>query len=85
MIGYSLREYAAMFVAGVYSLTDIFYLISRRAYIIEKSCVAGAYTILSVYIAVDPLESLLRKPDLSEYLIAYYNSRDSTIVSGPTN
>ncbi|KAM0800777.1 hypothetical protein BDR22DRAFT_821296 [Usnea florida] len=85
VMGHSLGEYAAMFVAGVYSLTDMFYLIGRRAYILEKTCVAGAYTMLSVYMALDALESILRKSDLSECTIACHNSRDSTVVSGPAN
>lgn len=85
VMGHSLGEYAAMFVAGVYSLTDMFYLIGRRACIMQKTCVAGAYSMLSVYMAIDALESILRKSDLSECTIACHNSRDSTVVSGPAN
>lgn len=83
VMGHSLGEYAALFVAGVYSLTDMFYLIGRRDRILQKTCVPGAYSMLSVYMAIDALESILCKLDLSECTIACHNSRDSTVVSGP--
>lgn len=83
--GHSLGEYPALFIAGVYSLTDMFYLIGRRACILQKNCVVGAYSMLSVRMDIGLLEVVLQKASLSECEIACRNSLDSNVVSGPAN
>ncbi|CAD6579475.1 MAG: hypothetical protein ASARMPRED_009148 [Alectoria sarmentosa] len=85
VIGHSLGEYPALFIAGVYSLTDMFYLIGRRSCILKRNCVAGTYSMLSVHMAMDRLERILLKLGLSTCEIACHNSLDSNVVSGPAN
>ena len=85
VIGHSLGEYAALVVAGVCSLTDIFYLIGRRNHILQRTCEVRVYSMLSVHMSIRALESILQQLGLAECEVACYNSPDSNVVSGPTN
>lgn len=42
VMGHSLGEYAALHVAGVLSLTDVFYLVGKRAELLGELCETGA-------------------------------------------
>lgn len=78
MIGYSLGEYAAACLAGVFSLEDGLKLVARRARLIEE-LPPGA--MLAVPLRVDEIEPLLRGgPD--SLAIAVVNGPAHQVVSG---
>ncbi|HJX29408.1 MAG TPA: condensation domain-containing protein, partial [Thermoanaerobaculia bacterium] len=80
VVGYSLGEYVAACVAGVFSLEDALLLIARRAQMIEE-LPAGA--MLAVPLAGEALHGLLG-PDLSSDLaIAAVNGPQLSVVAGP--
>jgi amino acid adenylation domain-containing protein len=76
VVGYSLGEYVAACVAGVFSLEDALFLVARRARMIEE-LPAGA--MLAVPLAAEALGGLLG-PDLS---IAAVNGPQVSVVAGP--
>lgn len=76
MIGYSLGEYSAACLAGVFSLADGLTLVARRARLIE-ALPAGA--MLAVPLPVEEIEPLLR----DGVGIAAVNGPAHQVVSGP--
>jgi phthiocerol/phenolphthiocerol synthesis type-I polyketide synthase E len=76
MIGYSLGEYSAACLAGVFSLADGLTLVARRARLIEE-LPAGA--MLAVPLPVEEIEPLLR----DGVGIAAVNGPAHQVVSGP--
>ncbi|PNP48683.1 hypothetical protein THARTR1_10289 [Trichoderma harzianum] len=48
VIGYSLGEYAALYVAGVLSVHDVLYLVGRRAMLIQERCSLGTHAMLAI-------------------------------------
>lgn len=80
VMGHSLGEYAALHVAGVLSLTDVLFLVGKRAQLVLERCVPGACTMLSVFAPVEKVESYLAT--LSSCEVACVNSPKATVVSG---
>ncbi|CAN8099864.1 unnamed protein product [Discula destructiva] len=80
VMGHSLGEYAALHVAGVLSLTDVLFLVGRRAQLVLERCVPGDCSMLSVYAPVEKVEQYLST--LSSCEIACINSPKATVVSG---
>ncbi|HJX29003.1 MAG TPA: FkbM family methyltransferase, partial [Thermoanaerobaculia bacterium] len=76
MLGYSLGEYSAACLAGVFSLADGLTLVARRARLIEE-LPAGA--MLAVPLPVEEIEPLLR----DGVGIAAVNGPAHQVVSGP--
>ncbi|KAL6695090.1 polyketide synthase [Trichoderma pleuroticola] len=48
VIGYSLGEYAALYVAGVLSVHDVLYLVGRRAMLIQERCSLSTHAMLAI-------------------------------------
>lgn len=80
VMGHSLGEYAALHVAGVLSLTDVLYLVGKRAQLVLERCVPGACSMLSVFAPLDKVEQYIQK--LSSCEVACLNSPKATVVSG---
>jgi FkbM family methyltransferase len=76
MIGYSLGEYSAACLAGVFSLADGLTLVARRARLIEE---LPAGSMLAVPLPVEEIEPLLR----DGVGIAAVNGPAHQVVSGP--
>jgi amino acid adenylation domain-containing protein len=80
VVGYSLGEYAAACIAGVFSLEDALLLVARRAQMIEE-LPEGA--MLAVPLAPAELGGLLG-PDLADLAVAAVNGPRVSVVAGPT-
>lgn len=80
VMGHSLGEYAALHVSGVLSLTDVLYLVGKRAQLVLERCVPGACSMLSVFAPIDKVEEFVKK--LSSCEVACLNSPKATVVSG---
>jgi phthiocerol/phenolphthiocerol synthesis type-I polyketide synthase E len=78
--GYSLGEYAAACIAGVFSLEDALLLVARRAQMIEE-LPEGA--MLAVPLAPEELGDLLG-PDLGDLAVAAVNGPRVSVAAGPT-
>ena len=85
VIGHSLGEYAALFAAGMYSLTDMFYLVGTRAKLLQKTFTAGSHGMLSVRMAIAELERVIQGLNCPECEIACHNTLTSNTVAGPTD
>ncbi|KAL5045376.1 hypothetical protein BDW71DRAFT_215228 [Aspergillus fruticulosus] len=80
VIGHSLGEYAAMYVAGVLSASDAVFLVGQRAALLEKKCQAGDHKMVAVRASVAQIqESSKGHP----YEIACINGPKETVLSGP--
>lgn len=82
VMGHSLGEYAALHVAGVLSLTDVLFLVGKRAQLVLERCTPGACAMLSVSAPVERVEPLLSSLTLRSCEIACVNSPHATVVSG---
>lgn len=80
VMGHSLGEYAALHVAGVLSLTDVLFLVGKRAQLVLERCVPGECTMLSVFAPLSKVEPYLST--LSSCEVACVNSPKATVVSG---
>lgn len=85
VVGHSLGEYAALYVAGVLSLADVLYLVGRRALLLLERCEEGAFAMLAVSMsataALDFLQS--HHPDqYSSCSVSCINSPTATVISG---
>lgn len=85
VIGHSIGEYAALFIAGVFSLADMFYLVGKRVQLLQKTCAAGTHSMLSVRMTIDDLELTLPRLDCQGCEIACHNALQSNVVSGPVD
>ncbi|CAG8219196.1 unnamed protein product [Penicillium nalgiovense] len=59
VLGHSLREYAALNVAGVLSVSDTIYLVGRRAQLLEELCTPGSHKTLTIAASVSTLKETL--------------------------
>ena len=82
-VGHSLGEYTALYLAGVYSLTDMFYLIGRRYSLIRKTCNNRSYRMLSVNMSVEGLKCMFQDLSLLDCELVCYNAVISNVVGGP--
>lgn len=83
VLGHSLGEYIALYVAGVLSLADVLYLIGQRALLLQHRCEAGSWAMLAVSMSVkDTAEHLKSRPQYASCAVACMNSPDATVVSG---
>lgn len=80
VIGYSLGEYAALYVAGVLSVHDVLYLVGRRAILIQQKCSPGTHAMLAIQASQQTAGD-----KISSYLsceISCKGAPKSTVVSG---
>jgi iterative type I PKS product template protein len=82
VMGHSLGEYAALYAAGVLSLTDTLYLVGQRARLLLERCERNSYTMLSVSASVDTIRGYLAHIGDSSCAIACINSPNATVLSG---
>ncbi|KAI1307858.1 putative polyketide synthase [Xylaria venustula] len=82
VIGHSLGEYAAMNAAGVLSVSDVLYLVGRRAMLMEKHLVPNEYAMLVVSSDMESLPGVFKTLDLRSCDIACINAPSVTVVSG---
>lgn len=80
VMGHSLGEYAALHVSGILSLTDVLYLVGKRASLVLERCVPGACAMLSVFAPLEKVDEYVKK--LSSCEVACLNSPKATVVSG---
>ena len=80
VMGHSLGEYAAFYVAGVLSLVDALLLVGRRAEFVLERCEQQTHSMLSVVCDPDTvIDYIKRQPSCQ---IACLNSPKATVVSG---
>lgn len=82
VIGHSLGEYAALYAAGVLSVSDTIHLVVQRASLLTDNCTLGTHAMLAVKGSVSSIETACQ--DLP-YEVACLNSKEETVLSGPVN
>lgn len=80
-IGHSLGEYAALCIAGVLSISDTFYLVHKRAALMQERC-TGNYAMLTIPLAADSVRALLSARGRSSCEISCVNGPSMSVVSG---
>ncbi|KAI0871363.1 hypothetical protein GGS24DRAFT_509886 [Hypoxylon argillaceum] len=84
VLGHSIGEYAALSVAGVLSVADVLWLVSRRAILFEETYSTGEYGMLYLSATEDVVRDLLHNLELEETCsIACFNSHTSHVIGGP--
>lgn len=78
--GHSLGEYAALYAAGVLSVSDTIYLVGTRAQLLLNHCRQGTHAMLAVKATVKDMETHLVG---SPCQIACMNQPTSNVISGP--
>ncbi|KAI0158059.1 beta-ketoacyl synthase domain-containing protein [Xylariaceae sp. FL1272] len=85
VMGHSLGEYAALHVAGVLSLTDVLYLVGKRAELLLERCEEGAFAMLSLAMSASEASDFVKAhPQFSSCSVACMNSLSATVISGTT-
>ncbi|KAF2758172.1 ketoacyl-synt-domain-containing protein [Pseudovirgaria hyperparasitica] len=79
VVGHSLGEYAALHVAGVLSVSDMIFLVGRRAQLLESDCTANTHGMLAVKANIDTLSNTLGS-DMIE--VACVNGPEETVLCG---
>jgi acyl transferase domain-containing protein len=81
VVGHSLGEYAALYVAGVISAADAIYLVGRRAALLEEHCTPGTHAMLAVKTTADVINELIREGG-SQCEVACANQPAGHVISG---
>lgn len=84
VIGHSLGEYAALCVAGVLSVSDMFYLVHARGDMIQERCTVNEYSMLCVPLSGDESANLMKTEGCDSCTVACYNAASATVISGKT-
>nr|A0A6F9DYX9.1 RecName: Full=Non-reducing polyketide synthase men2; Short=NR-PKS men2 [Menisporopsis theobromae]CAB3277416.1 Men2 [Menisporopsis theobromae] len=82
VVGYSLGEYPALYVAGVLSVHDVIFLVGNRARLMQERCESGSYAMLATQSSPQDLEQVLGA--YPSCAVACKGAPRSTVVSGPT-
>ncbi|KAL7788075.1 putative polyketide synthase [Trichoderma afarasin] len=80
VVGYSLGEYAALHVAGVFSVHDVLYLVGRRAMLIQEKCSPATHAMLAIQASEQYVEEKIFSYPSCE--ISCKGAPKSTVVSG---
>ncbi|KAM0716792.1 hypothetical protein Q7P37_008237 [Cladosporium fusiforme] len=83
VVGHSLGEYAALYVAGVLSLGDVFYVVGRRAMLLLDRCEIGSCSMLALNASVATVQAHLETQPHLSCAVACINGPKATVVSGP--
>lgn len=82
VIGHSLGEYPALVISGVITVSEMLYLVGKRALLMQTKCTEGTHSMLAVKLPADKtVEVIDGLPELA-CEIACINGPDSTVVSG---
>ncbi|KAI3325638.1 ketoacyl-synt-domain-containing protein [Xylariaceae sp. AK1471] len=85
VMGHSIGEYAALCVAGVLSVSDTLWLVSKRAELLKTTCRDGDYGMLMLSATEYEIQAILREHKLDNTCsIACFNSHICHVVGGPT-
>ncbi|WPH01307.1 Hypothetical protein R9X50_00414600 [Acrodontium crateriforme] len=79
VLGHSLGEYAAMYVAGILSAADTIHLVGRRAQLLTQKCGLSTHSMLAVKASLDSVKSAV---SLGSCTVACINSPSNTVLSG---
>lgn len=82
VVGHSLGEYAALYVAGVLSAADTLFLVGRRATLLQENCKRGSHAMLAIKMPVDKLQHLVTRDGSIRFDVACINSPTDTVISG---
>ena len=82
IIGHSLGEYAALCVAGVLSVSDMLFLVGKRAELMEKRCIANSHAMLAVQSDSEHIQQIISAEKMPSCEIACFNGPSNTVVSG---
>lgn len=80
VLGHSLGEYAALYAAGVLSMSDAIYLVAQRAKLIQTHCTAGTHGLLVVQSTMASIEAASCG---IPYEVACRNSEDAIVLAQP--
>lgn len=79
VIGHSLGEYAALYAAGVLSISDTIFLAGTRAKLLETHCTKHTHAMLAVPASTSDLEGTI---DGDSFEVACVNGPKATVISG---
>lgn len=79
VVGHSLGEYAALYIAGVLSECDTIYLVGQRAKLLEEYCTPNTHSMLAVKAPLGVVQNFLAGSDCE---IAAINGPEDTVLSG---
>ena len=82
VIGHSLGEYPALCIAGVLSVSDMLFLVGKRAELMQKKCTAHTHAMLAIQSPVKSVQEVLSAERVKSCVISCLNSPSSTVVSG---
>lgn len=80
VVGHSLGEYAALYLAGVLSASDTLYLVGKRAELLQERCQRGTHAMLALRASPAALAEVLAESNCE---IACHNGPNDTVLSGP--
>jgi iterative type I PKS product template protein len=81
VIGHSLGEYPALCVAKVLSVTDMLYLVGKRAELMEQECAPLTHAMLAIQSSKELIQRLLAEGNFS-CTISCNNTPLSVVISG---
>lgn len=81
VLGHSVGEYSALFVAGVVDFETGLRLVQKRGALMAEAHGGGMAAVIGL--AEDKVARILEHPDLSQLAIANYNSPQQLVISGP--
>ncbi|KAH8726149.1 putative polyketide synthase [Phaeosphaeriaceae sp. PMI808] len=79
VMGHSLGEYAALYVAGVLSASDAIFLVGSRARLVEALCVSGSYQMMAVKASLSDIENVANGMNFD---LACVNAPQETVLCG---
>ncbi|SPO31980.1 related to polyketide synthase [Ustilago trichophora] len=82
VVGHSLGEYAALWIAGVISLRAMLELVGRRAVLMMELCEPNASSMLAIREGPVKVRQLLEQSGYEKLEIACLNSPTDTVVAG---
>ena len=83
VIGHSLGEYAALYLADVLSLADVLYLLSVRLELLEQRLTAESHGMAVLNVSAERTREILHGYGFHGCVVAAINSPARTVVSGP--
>lgn len=82
VVGHSLGEYAALYVAGVLSASDAIFLVGSRAKLLEEKVKPGTHKMMAVRAPLAEIQQIADRLHIP-YEVACINGPKETVLSGP--